>query len=106
MDTALALNSKEPTRQARLKAWFALHGVEKQAVAKALGMTPQAFGQALNSETASPQFLAKIKTLNCIPEEYLPEPVRPKAELVRENRALRKELRDLRDQLGDAQTAS
>ena len=65
------VNKKPPTRQARLKAWFLLNGIEQQEFAKKMGITPQLLSMTLSGRRATKERIRQLIRLG-VPEELLP----------------------------------
>ena len=73
MKTAETLKLKKPNRQARLNAWFVLHGVEKRKVARAIDVTPQMLSAIIAGNCAPKHRIEALVALG-VPRRLLPEP--------------------------------
>ena len=63
---------KKPTRRSELDAWFARHQVQKQRVAKTLGVSPARLNQLLSGIYLTNEWRARLIKELGIPEYLLP----------------------------------
>lgn len=73
MKTTEILKLKKPDRQARLNAWFALFGLEKRVVARAIGVSPQMLTAIIAGDCAPRHRIDALVALG-VPRKFLPEP--------------------------------
>lgn len=64
---------KTPSRQARLKAWLAYHGIGYKDLAESIGVHPSMITRLCSGERRTPERIRQLVELG-IPPELLPEP--------------------------------
>ena len=65
------INQKPPHRQLKIRGFLALHGLTYAALARAMGVTPQAVGMLDRGKLVSPRLLNLAKEAG-VPDECLP----------------------------------
>lgn len=67
------LHLRQPTRQAKLKAWMATHGIEPRHLAKVAGVSPQMMSMIIHGDRAPKKRLDLLVEAG-VPKDLLPEP--------------------------------
>lgn len=74
--TRKLLDASAPSRQDRLRAWLALHGIRFGELAEQLGVHPSMITRIVKGERAPAKRIRQLLELG-IPEDLLPEPSPP-----------------------------
>lgn len=67
------LHPRKPNRQARLKAWMVMHGIEARALARVAGISPQMMSMIIAGDRAPRKRIERLVAAG-VPRELLPEP--------------------------------
>ena len=73
------LHKKKPDRQARLRAWLILHGIEQKEIAGRLGVGTGMVSMILGGQRITPERVEQLVAMG-IPRRLLPDPEARRAE--------------------------